>query len=149
MMGSMGQEVWAPPTVFNYFAPDYVVPGTDNLGPEFALANTGSSFDKNNYVLYLTMGQGLWLEAATGANPYPYTPCGTSLDLAEATAWASADPTGNTLIEGLNSKMMHGTMSEAMKSQIRTAITFNVSADLKARQALFLTASSSQYQIQR
>jgi hypothetical protein len=45
--------------------------------------------------------------------------------------------------------MMHGTMSEAMKAKIRTAINFNVPADAKAKQAVFLTASSSQYQIQR
>lgn len=149
VMGGMGQEVWSPPTVFSYFPPDYVVPGTDILGPEFALANTGSSFDKNNNVLYLTLGQGFWMEQATGSNPYPYTPCGTSIDVSEPTAWAAADSTGNTLIEGLNSKMMHGTMSEAMKTKIRAAINFNVSAELKARQALFLVASSSQYQIQR
>jgi hypothetical protein len=45
--------------------------------------------------------------------------------------------------------MMHGTMSEAMKNKIRTAINFNVSAELKAKQAIYLVASSSQYQIQR
>lgn len=149
VMGSMGQEVWSPPTVFSYFSPDYVVPGTDVLGPEFALANTGSSFDKNNNVLYLTLGQGFWMDVATAQNPYPYAPCGTSLDVSEATGWMSADSTGNTLIEGLNTKMMHGTMSDAMKTKIRTAINFNVSAELKARQAIFLIASSSQYQIQR
>jgi uncharacterized protein (DUF1800 family) len=147
--GEMGQEVWAPPTVFNYFPPDYVVPGTDNLGPEFAVTNTGSSFHKNNNILYLTLGQGFWMEPATGSNPYPYVPCGTSLDVSEITALAASDPTGNALIEGLNTKMMHGTMSEAMKTKIRAALNFNVSAELKARQALFLVASSSQYQIQR
>ena len=149
VMDSMGQNLWDPPTVFNYFAPSYVVPGTDILGPEFALANTGSSFQKNNSILYFTLGQGIWLDPATAANPYPYTPCGTSIDFSEATAWATADPTGNSLIEGLNTKMMHGTMSEAMKGKIRTAINFNVSAELKAQQAIFLVASSSQYQVQR
>lgn len=147
--GEMGQEIWSPPTVFNYYPPDYVVPGTDIQGPEFALANTGSSFAKNNQIYYFTMGQGMWLEQATGANPYPYVPCGTSIDISELTSLASADPTGSALVEGLNSKMMHGTMSEAMKTRLRVAINFNVSADLKARQALFLVASSSQYQIQR
>lgn len=149
VMGGMGQEIWAPPTVFSYFAPDYVVPGTDILGPEFALANTGSSFDKNNNILYLTLGQGFWMETATAANPYPYTPCGSSIDVSELTALAASDASGNALIEGLNSKLMHGTMSAAMKTKLRAAINFNVSAELKARQALFLTVSSSQYQIQR
>lgn len=144
----MGQDVWFPPTVFNYFPPDYVVPGTDILGPEFALANTGTSFARNNYIYFLSFGS-FWFDQATAQNPYPYVPCGTSIDLSGPTALAAADPTGNALIEGLNAKMMNGAMSEAMKDRIRTAINFNVSAELKAKQAVFLVASSSQYQIQR
>lgn len=147
--GEAGQEIWAPPTVFNYYPPDYVVPGTDILGPEFALANTGSSFGKNNQIYYFTMGQGMWIDQATSSNPYPYVPCGTSIDISELISLMSSDPTGTRLIEGLNTKMMHGTMSEPMKTRLRAAINFNVSAELKARQALFLVASSSQFQIQR
>lgn len=145
----MGQDMWNPPTVFNYFPPDYVVPGTDILGPEFALANTGTSFARNNVIFSFTYFGGIPFHQPTTADPYPYVPCGTSIDRSEVIAWATADPTGSTLIEGLNTKMMHGTMSEAMKSKIRAAINFNVPADLKARQALYLVASSSQYQIQR
>jgi uncharacterized protein (DUF1800 family) len=144
----MGQDIWIPPTVFNYFSPDYVVPGTDNLGPEFALANTGTSFARNNAVFAMTFWN-IGFSPATATDPYPYVPCGTAIDLAEPTAWANADTSGNTLIEGLNAKMMHGSMSEAMKSKIRTAINFNVSADSKAKQAIYLVASSSQYQVQR
>ncbi|HQU85229.1 MAG TPA: DUF1800 family protein, partial [Pyrinomonadaceae bacterium] len=144
----MGQSVWGPPTVFNYFPPDYVVPGTSVLGPEFALANTGTSFARNNYMFYFSFGN-IGFTAATASDPYPYVPCGTQIDLTEPTAWATADPSGNTLIEGLNTKMMHGTVSEAMKTKIRTAINFGVSADLKAKQAIYLIATSSQYQIQR
>jgi uncharacterized protein (DUF1800 family) len=146
--GEMGQTIWGPPTVFNYFPPDYVVPGTDIFGPEFALANTGTSFARNNHMFYLSFGN-IGFTPATVAEPYPYVPCGTQIDLAKPTAWAAADPSGNTLIEGLNTEMMHGTMSETMKSKIRTALNFNVSADLKAKQAIYLVATSSQYQIQR
>jgi uncharacterized protein (DUF1800 family) len=148
IIDEMGQDVWIPPTVFNYFSPDYVVPGTDNLGPEFALANTGTAFARNNAIFSLTFGN-IGFGPATAADPYPYVPCGTAIDLTEPTAWATADASGNTLIEGLNAKMMHGSMSEAMKTKIRTAINFNVSADSKAKQAIYLVASSSQYQIQK
>ncbi len=144
----MGQDMLVPATVFSYFSPDYVVPGTDVLGPEFALANTSTSVARNNQMMGFSF-EWNWFEQATAAEPYPYTPCGTSIDLTEPTAWATADPSGNALIEGLNAKMMHGTMSDAMKSRIRTAINFNVSARQKAQQAIFLVASSSQYQIQR
>jgi hypothetical protein len=149
MMRDMGQEVWAPPTVFSYYSPDYVVPGTSLLGPEFAIANTGSSFARNNHIYGIINWGGIWFSFPTTNDPYPWVPCGTSLDLSEATAWATADPTGNLLIEGLNTKMMHGTMSEAMKTQIRNGINVNVSAQMKAQQAVFLVATSSQYQIQR
>lgn len=144
----MGQDIWGSATVFSYFPPDYVVPGTDILGPEFALANTGTAFARNNYVMGISFGWS-WFDRVTAANPYPWAPCGTAIDHSEAIAWTTADPTGNALIEGLNTRMMHGTMSEAMKSQIRTAINFNVPVQYKAQQAIFLVASSSQYQVQR
>lgn len=144
----MGQEIWGPPTVFNYFPPDYVVPGTDILGPEFALANTGTSFARINNIFFLSFGN-IGFTPATSGDPYPYVPCGTSIDVTEATNWAAADPTGNTLIEGLNAKLLNGAMSEAMKSKIRAAINFDVPADLKAKQAIFLVVTSSQYQIQK
>ncbi len=149
LLREAGQDVWAPLTVFNYFPPDYVVPGTDILGPEFALANTGFSFERNNNIYYFTVNGGLNFDQPTTAAPYPYAPCGTSIDLSEATDWATTDPTGNRLIEELNTKMMHGTMSEAMKSKIRAAIKINVPLKHRAKQAIFLVASSSQYQIQR
>lgn len=145
----MGQDMWAPPSVFNYFPPDYVVPGTDVLGPEFALANTGYSFERNNIIFGFAYFDGIHFNEPTTTDPYPEIPCGTSIDKTEVIAWMTADPTGNSLIEGLNTKMMHGTMSEAMKSKIRAGINGQAQAEHKARQALYLVASSSQYQIQR
>jgi uncharacterized protein (DUF1800 family) len=149
VMKGMEQDVWNPPSVFNYFPPTFAVPGTDITGPEFALANTGLSFERNNVIFHLAMNGGVPFNSPTTSDPYPYGPCGTSIDLSEATALVMSDPTGNRLIEELNTKMMHGTMSEAMKSKIRTAITVNVPLKLRAKQAVYLVASSSQYQIQR
>ena len=37
---ALQQPVFQAPSVFNFYPPDYVVPGTDVLGPEFALQNT-------------------------------------------------------------------------------------------------------------
>ena len=31
------------PTVFNYYSPDYQIPGTTLLGPEFSLMTTGTA----------------------------------------------------------------------------------------------------------
>jgi hypothetical protein len=145
----MEQDIWSPPSVFNYFPPTFAVPGTDITGPEFALANTGLSYERNNIIFNFTMGGGEPFNEPTTSEPNPYVPCGTSIDLSEATALVMSDPGGSRLIEELNTKMMHGTMSEAMKNKIRAAITVNVPLKLRAKQAVYLVASSSQYQIQR
>lgn len=147
-MRESGQDILNPPSVFSYFPPDYVVPGTDVLGPEFALANTGSSFWRNNHISFFSFG-GIGFDPVTPANPYPWVPCGTSIDHSEPISWAVSDASGNTLVEGLNQRMMHGTMSPGMKNTLRNAVNFNVDGWSKASQAIYLVASSSQYQIQR
>jgi len=149
MLKEAGQEVWYPPNVFSYFSPQTLVPGTDLVGPEFALAHTGSSFVRNNLIFQFTINEGLGFDVPTAEKPYPWIPCGTSTDLTEVVSWAASDPTNTTLIERLNSKFMHGTMSEAMKAKLRAAIDFDVSSVVKARQALYLVGTSSQYQVQR
>lgn len=149
LLKEAGQEVWYPPNVFSYFSPQTLVPGTDLVGPEFALAHTGSSFVRSNLIFQFTINEGVGFDVPTTERPYPWIPCGTSTDLSEPVRWAAIDPTNNALIEGLNSRFMHGTMSESMKEKIKAAIDFNVSSVVKARQALYLVGTSSQYQVQK
>jgi hypothetical protein len=83
-----------------------------------------------------------------GSTNFPF---GTSIKLAELQALAAADTTGNQLLDFLNNKMMHGTMSAQMRSSILTAVTAITATNTLARAqaALYLVATSSQYQIQR
>ena len=64
---------------------------------------------------------------------------------------AQADATGNKMLDVINTRMMHGTMSDAMRNSILTAISAVPVSNpqLRAQQAIYLTATSSQYQIQR
>jgi hypothetical protein len=78
-------------------------------------------------------------------------PLGTSIDLSEMQALATADPTGNQMLDALNQRMMGGAMSSQMRSTILTAVQA-VSATTplaRAQQAIYLIATSSQYQVQR
>jgi uncharacterized protein (DUF1800 family) len=137
----MGQDLWRPPTVFSYYPPDYVVPGTDVPGPEFGITNTGTSFARIGVVRRVVYGQ---------IGTSFLNSLGTSISLAEPAAWATEDPTGNMLLDHLNTRMLHGTMSAAMKNTIHTAISVSGMTPLqKAQQAVYLIASSSQYQVQR
>ena len=44
----LGQNLFYPVSVFNYYPPDYVVPGTSLVGPEFALQNAATYINRDN-----------------------------------------------------------------------------------------------------
>jgi hypothetical protein len=139
----LAQNTFNPPTVFNYFPPDYVVPGTSLLGPEFAIFNTGTAIGRAN------LGNSLVYGVINVAQPD--TPNGTRLFLGELQAIAAADTTSNQLLDVLNQRLMHGAMSPQMRSEILTATNVVAASDPlgRARAALYLVATSSQYQVQR
>ncbi|MFN0278241.1 MAG: DUF1800 family protein [Pyrinomonadaceae bacterium] len=141
----MGEIPFFSPTVFNFFPPDYVVPGTAMLGPEFAIMTTGTTIQRANFVNRLCYTSPMVAGATTNS------PNGTSVDFSDLQALSAADSTGNLLVEELNRRMLHSTMSAAMKSTILTAVTAVSSTDTlgRARQAVYLVATSSQYQVQR
>lgn len=140
----MAQVPFFSPTVFNYFPPDYGVPGTGMIGPEFAIMTTGTAIQRANFVNRFVFNA---IPIAVDAN----TPAGLSLDFADLQALSTADATGNQLIEELNRRMLHSTMSDSMKATIRTAVTSIAATDPlgRTRQAIYLVATSSQYQVQR
>lgn len=144
----MQQIPFRSPTVFNYYPPDYVVPGSALLGPEYALMTTGTSIQRANFVNRFVF------TAPAVAVSNPDVPLGTSLDFSDLQALAQADTTGNQLVNELNQRMMYGTMSTEMKNAILTAVV-NIPATStanylqRARQAVYLIATSSQYQVQR
>ena len=140
---TMGQDPFNSPTVFNYFSPDYVVPGTTVLAPEFEILNTGSASKRTNF-LHVFVFDGLTPNATDSFR-------GTSLDYSEFVPVSAADPTGNQLLDLLNVRMMHGAMVQAQKDSILTAVQAVPSTNplLRVKTAVYLIAASSQYQIQR
>lgn len=154
----MGQTPFRSPTVFNYYPPGYVVPGTAMLGPEFALMTTGTAIQRTNFV-----NRWVFTTAGTPAFPVPIAvnnpdaPNGTSLVFSDLQALAASDPTGNALVDELSRRMMHSTMPAQMKSTILpvvTSVTLSNPATpaqtlSRVQQAVYLVATSSQYQVQR
>ena len=138
----MGQNTFYSPTVFNYYPPDYVVPGPGLNGPEFALMTTGTAVARTNFINTIVFNQ---------VNPGANSLTGTSINLAEMNMLAASDESLNSLLETLNTKMMHGTMTAQNKATIMTAIQTVPPANplLRARMAIYLIATSSQYQVQR
>jgi uncharacterized protein (DUF1800 family) len=140
---AMGQNAFNSPTVFNYYSPDYIVPGTTLLAPEFNIFTTGTSIARANFANTMIFNR---LNVAQ-----PNTPLGTSISLADMQALAAADTSGNQLMDALNQKMMHGAMSSQMRTTILNAVLAAPSNNplLRAQTAVYLIATSSQYQVQR
>lgn len=139
---ALGQNAFNSPTVFNFYPPDNVIPGTALLGPEFALMTTGTSVGRANFANTMVFSQ-----IGIGEN----SPQGTSLDFSELQALAAADISSNRLIDVLNQRMMHNTMSPSMRTSILTAVNSITSSNplQRAKQAVYLVATSSQFQVQR
>jgi uncharacterized protein (DUF1800 family) len=142
-----GQEVFKPGTVFSYFPQDYYAPPASAglLGPEFGIMDASTSLKRANFVNTIVFSNIAVSCTATSC----YTPSGTSIDLTELQQLA---PSAANLVDRLNRMMLHGTMSDDMRSSIVTAVNaVSPPTDTlkRARQALYLVATSSQYQVQR
>jgi uncharacterized protein (DUF1800 family) len=137
---AMEQDVFRPPTVFSYYPPDYLAPGTTDVrGPEFGIYSATTALRRANFVNTIVFST-----IPVSAN----APDGTSIDLTGLQALA-----GNpaALVEELNRVLLHGNISTAMRDSIVAAVSAvpGTNTLLRARQALYLVATSSQYQVQR
>jgi uncharacterized protein (DUF1800 family) len=142
-----GQEVFKPQTVFSYFPQAYLAPPASAglLGPEFGIFDASTSLKRANFtntIVFSSFG-------VSCSTTSCYAPNGTSIDLTELQLLA---PSAGNLVDRLNRLLMHDTMSDDMKNSIITAVNaVSPSTDTlkRARQALYLVATSSQYQVQR
>ena len=161
----LDQDVWNPPTVFNYYPMDYLIPNVNLSGPEFAIFSTGTALKRPNFVNQMlppgsgsTVATGIAVSAQSLINQngsqilnQNYAPCGTRIDLARLQSIAASDASGALLVDTLNREMLRSSMSGAMRSDILQAIQAVSSTDAlkRARTAVYLVATSPQFQVQR
>ncbi|HEX6718923.1 MAG TPA: DUF1800 domain-containing protein [Pyrinomonadaceae bacterium] len=148
--GSLDQPIFQPPTVFSYYQPSYIVPGTKILGPAFGILSTTTTLRRANNINTL-----IYTGVSNNSSPTagsPDRPRGTSIDIANLEALA-----GNPVdvVNALDALLLHGTMTSQMRSSIVTAMNAINDADVttrnqkRARTAVYLVATSSQYDVQR
>jgi len=138
---TLGQNLFYPASVFNYYPPDYVVPSTTLLGPEFALHNSSTYINRDNVLNTMTFGTIQPLASYPGAT-------GTQPDW---TALAALAGNPNALIDKLDALLLHGTMPAAMRTGLATAINAVAASDTvgRAKTAYYLVVTSSEYQVER
>ena len=132
----MQQNIFFAPSVFNYYAPDYRVPGTPMTGGEFQI------YTPNNAVVRAN-------EVADLFNQYSNTVQtlgpGTSVNLSPFVPLASDPP---RLLDALDLTLTHGVMPPAMKSKLITAVEADSRGNLhRVQTACYLILSSGYYNV--
>jgi len=137
----LGQNLFYPPSVFNYYPPTYLLPETEIVAPEFALANSSTAINRYNFANTLLFGTIAPLPTLPGAT-------GTTPALASLSSIAG-DSTA--LLDKLDAQLLHGTMPASMRGAILTALAAVPATDLltRAKTAVYLVVTSPQYQVER
>ena len=161
----LGQTPMRSPSVFNFFRPGYVPPGTAAASagleaPEMQLAQETTAAGYANYMRD---------NVSSGVGSYNGTINGVVLnrrdlqpDFTAELAMASAP---SDLVDRMNAKLMYGSMPAALKTEIQGAVqliaipALNSSGSNQAQvdsakrnrvnAAIFLTLVSPEYQVQR
>ena len=139
---SMGQNVFQPPSVFNFYPPNYPAPGTTIDGPPFKLMLTGTILNRANFVDRIVFGANVNPDSTvTGAT-------GTRINLQPFQSLAA---TPDQLLDRLNLILMHNTLSPQARQAILTAVNAYPATDTlgRVRQAAYLVATSPQYQVEQ
>jgi uncharacterized protein (DUF1800 family) len=134
---ALGQDIFNPPSVFNYYSPSYTVAGTGGLkGPEFQIDTPNAAIVRANEVANL-FGQ--------YSNPVQSYGPGTTLDLTPFLPLASSPA---TLVSALDLTLTHGVMPAAMKTAIVTAVAGDTAGALhQVQTACYLILTSSYYNV--
>jgi uncharacterized protein (DUF1800 family) len=136
-LASLGQDLFDSPSVFNFYAPNYGVPGTTLLGPEFQIHSPNTAIIRVNEVSSL-MYSG-WANSVQTYGP------GTTVDLTPYLPLATNVP---TLVDALDLTLTHGTMPAAMKAIIVNAVSSETQGTLRQVQtAAYLILTSGYYNV--
>ncbi|HEY4087723.1 MAG TPA: DUF1800 domain-containing protein [Bryobacteraceae bacterium] len=137
VLADLGQDIFNPASVFNYYSPGYTVAGTGGLkGPEFQLYNPNASILRENVIA------GFFSQYS---NPVASNGPGTTADLTPFLALA-----GNaaTLVSALDLTFTHGTMPDTMKQIVVNAVTQDNGGALhKVETACYLILTSNYYNV--
>ncbi|MGC2194574.1 MAG: DUF1800 domain-containing protein [Terriglobales bacterium] len=125
----MKEEPFESPTVFNFYPPDNMIAGTTLLGPEFRILNNTTAIARINFVNDLVFGN-------VGST--------TKTDIS---AYVALAPNPAELVDSLSSVLTHGPLSDGARTTIISTVTGLTDNTKRARTALYLIGSSSQFQV--
>lgn len=165
-VSSIGQNAYQAPSVFNFFRPGYVLPGSESaasglVSPEMQLVNETSLAGYISFMRpVIVYGYGKRVADSKGVLNYDVT---LEYHRNSGSASFALAEFPDRLVEDINQKLMYGTMSSSLKAEIIAAVT---SIDTRAKKnpnqlqlidtytrrlysALLLTMASPEFLIQK
>ena len=130
----LGQTPYAAASVFNFFSPGYVIPGTALNAPEFALENTGAA------TLRMTLADSIVRNHLTSFS-IDMSPTSVLGQIASATGNAATDSAN--LVTALNILFTHDQMTAAMQSAIAANAALLTDIGQRVRVSTWLVISSN------
>ena len=138
-VGFFGAPAHSAPSVFGFYAQNYVIPGTSIVGPEFQLETPGDIFSEMNIL------ESDWIRvpvigpSSTGAS--------LTLDLSATGQLGTLATQGvEPLLDGIDTLFYHGKMGSDVRSAFETALR-DLSPAQMVRVAVYLAVTSPQFRV--
>jgi hypothetical protein len=130
--GALGEPWTASPTVFNFYSPSYLIPGTTINSPEFQLLNNMTLVQRSQYLWSMVEG----LSNGFAREPKSYL--------------LSTYKNVPDMVDALNHMLMHGAMPAATQQAISSYAQSQPTSknpNLPIDSAIFLALNSDSYQV--
>ena len=135
----LSEKPYTSGSVFNFFPPNYVIPGTTANAPEFSLENTASA------VLRLTVADDL---VNNKISSFSVDLSATSALGMMASATGNATTDSTNLVTALGTIFMHGQVPAQMQTDIVNHVATLTNIPERVRVATYLVITSSFYKIE-
>ncbi len=140
-MEPMNEEPYASPSVFNFFPPSYVIPGTDLNEPEFGLENTGS------IGLLRTLADNLVNNNISYVSAYGGTHTSSFVDLSATSFLGQLADKPAVLVTTLGQMFVHGRMDSDTFDAIVSEVSAIHDPAQRVRVATYLVITSAQFKV--
>ena len=142
-----GQDVFSPPSVFSYYQPDFrvVVNGQSIFAPPAQILTTSTLIERFNLLNEFLFAPPI----QPGGDPNP-TGSPTTSVVFDFAPFDQLAPNPTNLVNELDTRLTHGSMSPQMRQTVIDAVTsIQNNNRLRVQTAIYIIASSMQYQVQR
>lgn len=139
---SLGQLVFSPPSVFNFFSPDQDLPDDPSLdGPAFGLFNASQAFKLSGILSTALNGKGV------APDPKVTRATGSRIDLAR---WQALAANPAALVNDIDRVLLAGRASSPLRQALLQAAQIHPASKPldRARSALFLAVMSPEYLVE-